>query len=553
MLLSAGCEPTSITEARNQLGRGPQRTVRLTIPVAQDTVTVGEFLCPSSSATPCDTVTTGGGLVGIEIDSQTVAVGVGNQLRFNNVVSDRFKYDIPAVVLAFPATDTINASYSLLTLEPRLTAIDSMVVDSGSLSLTTYNRLNVPVNIRVTLNGFRSSGGATLTASTTVPAASGTGNYTNAAVVFNLAGVTIKPPTASADLRAIFTVPGGGAQPAGGDSSIIQSGAGTIVVRRLDGKLDPGQTPELTVTVRDSQQIDSTDFDFGDLKDALDSVTLNDAQIRLTLSNTSGAPLVLSNFVLRTDSSGTIISLPVADPGVSTLTLARSTSKMVTLQAARLLNAVVHRALAGGRPAIVATGTAAVGDGQASFIRNTDRVSAGLGLTVGMDFTLPAAGVTFSRTSAADGADLELQHANQIATRVDTASATAIVQNGTPFGVEVRIAIVSDSTLLVNGKVKSTVTADSLFKRSDRVELGPVSLAAATVNAQGLVTAPVTDTASVSLTGTQSRVLLGKKIVAGVRVKLLPSTGGTRGAIRTTDKVIIRASGSVQLKSGGAP
>jgi hypothetical protein len=73
------------------------------------------------------------------------------------------------------------------------------------------------------------------------------------------------------------------------------------------------------------------------------------------------------------------------------------------------------------------------------------------------------------------------------------------------------------------------------------------------VNAQGLVTTPVTDTATASITGTQSRVLLGKKLTAAVRMTLLPSASGTRGAIRTTDKVIVRASGSVQLTSGGAP
>jgi hypothetical protein len=83
--------------------------------------------------------------------------------------------------------------------------------------------------------------------------------------------------------------------------------------------------------------------------------------------------------------------------------------------------------------------------------------------------------------------------------------------------------------------------------------LGPVSLAAATVDAQGLVTTAVTDTAMVRITGTQSRVLLGKKITAAIRITLLPSASNTRGAIRTADKVKIRASGSVQLKSGGAP
>ncbi|MBI2536298.1 MAG: hypothetical protein HYW06_04885, partial [Gemmatimonadetes bacterium] len=313
--------------------------------------------------------------------------------------------------------------------------------------------------------------------------------------------------------------------------------------------------PELIVTVSDSQQIDSTDFDFGDLREAIDSITLNDAQVRLTLSNTSGAPILLSNFVLRTDSMGTAITVPITDPGVSTLTLARGqTGKVVTLQAARLINSVVHQALDGGRPALVAAGTATVGDGAASTITETDEVSAGIGLTVGLDFSLPAAGVTYSQVSAGDGADLGDQDADQIAQRVETASATAIVQNGTPFGVQVRIALVRPTGPNADADtVPTAVTADSIFRSTGRVELGPVSLAAATVDAQGRVTTPVLDTATVSITGTQSRVLLGKKFWAAVRVTLLPSGTNTRGAIRTTDQVIIRASGSVRIRTGGTP
>ncbi len=541
MLLSAGCEPASITEARNQLGRGPARIVELSIPIARDTVTVGQFL-------GTDTVTTPQGLLGIKFDSQTVAVGVGNQLRFNSVASTRFKYDIPPALLSFPGTYTQNANYTLLSVEPRLQAIDTVVADSGSLTITTFNRLTVPLSFTVTMNGFRSSGGATLTATSTIPAAPGDGSYTSNTVTFNLAGVTIAPPTANADLALTFTVPPGGIAPASlADSAVIQSGTGTIVVRSLKGSLDPAQTPELTVAVRDSQQIDSTQFDFGDLKDAIDSVTLKDAQVKLTFNNTSGAPLVLSNFVLKTDSLGAAITVPVADPGLTTLTLARGqVGKIVTLQAARLMNAVVHQALAGNRPAVVATGTAVVGDGALSTITKTDEVSLGLGLTVGLDFIVPSSGVTFSRVRVTDGADLGTQDADQVATRVYTAAATAIVQNGTPFGVQVRIAMVPDS-------LPASVTADSIFKMSNRVELGPVSVAAAAVDDSGRVTSPVLDTATVSIAGTQSRVLLGKKLTAAIRVTLTPSATNTRGAIRATDKVIIRASGSVQLKSGGAP
>lgn len=553
MLLSAGCEPTSITEARNQLGRGPARLVLFAIPVAQDTVTVGELLCPSSSTTPCDTVTTSDGLMGIKIDSQTVAVGVGNQLRFNNLTLTRLKLNVPAGTP--PGNLTIPPqNYPVLDSAPQVKAVDTVEARSGTLTFTTFNRLPGALTYTLTLNGFRDSTGAVLSKSGNVPAAPGTGTYTSGSVAFDLTRVRIVPGQASATLSGNANLTST-TTAAVADSSVIQSSTGTIVVRRLAGSLNPVATPELVVTVRDSQQIDSTEFDFGDLKDAIDSATLNSAQVRLTLNNTSGAPLLLSNFVLRTDSLGTAITVPVTDPGVTTVSLGRGqTGKVVTLQAARLLNSVVHRALAGANAAIVATGTATVGDGATSVIRETDQVSAGLALTVGLDFGLPTTGVRFSQTSAGDGADFSDQDASQIAQRVEYASATAIVQNGTPFGVQVRIAMVIPTGPNANADtVPTAVTADSIFRTTGRVELGPVSLVAAPVDAQGRVTTPVLDTASVSMTGAQSRVLLGKKFWAAVRVTLLPSGTSTRGAVRPTDRVIIRASGSVQVRTGGAP
>jgi hypothetical protein len=540
MLASAGCEPASITDAHNQLARGPARIVSLVIPIIDTTETPGEFL-------GSDTVTTPQGLLGIKVDSQNVTVGVGDKLRFNSVTATRSEYDIPAGVLSSPGTHTQSVNYTPLSLEPRLTAIDTVVADSGVLVLTTFNRLPVSLAYSVTLNGFTGSGGAVLTATGTVPAAPGDGSYDSSTVTFNLAGVTITPPTANTDLSFTFTVPGGGISPTSlGDSAVIQSGTGVLVVRRLEGSLDPTKTPELTVAVADSQQIDSTQFNFGDLQDGIDSVTLNDAQVRLTLSNASGAPVVLSNFVLKTDSAGTAITVAVADSGATTLTLARGQiGKVVTLQAGRLLNAVVHQALAGGRPAIVAMGTATVGDGQPSTIRNSDQVSAGLGLTVGLDFTVPSSGITFGRYGVEDGADWSTANADQVAQHVDTAGINAVVTNGTAFGVEVGIALVPDSV--------RNMPIDSAFMLPGRVELGPVSVAAGTVDTQGRVTAAVVDTARLSLTGAQSRVLLGKTFTAFVRITLLPSPANPRGAIRPTDTVGIHASGTVKLRSGGAP
>jgi hypothetical protein len=493
-------------------------------------------------------------------------VAEGQQLKFSNVSSARFVDTIPAAILATPGTYTVSASYAALSTEPRLLAIDSVVADSGNLTLTTQNRLTVPLSYTITLNGFRNSAGATLTANRSVPAAP-VNSYKADTLVFNLAGVTIKPPTVTAALSFTFTVPPGGVNPAVADSAIIQTGLGRIVARTIYGKLDPTKTPELKVAVEQYQAVDSSQFNFGDLKDAVQQARVNDARIVLTIRNTANAPLTLTTFTLGVvkltagllipkDGSGNImyqqdslgpITVPVVDPGQSTLTIPRqAAAKADTLQASRMLNRLVDSALAGKAMALVGAGTAAVGDGAAGVIRYLDSVIVRMGNTVGLDFTVPPAGVTFNRIRLNDGADLKDQDANQIATKVDSASATAIVSNGTPFGVRVRIALVPDSQ-------PPNVTADSIFLMTNRVELGPVSVRAGSVNAQGQVTAPVFDTATVSMSGAQSRVLLGKKFTAAIKATLLPSGSNTRGAIRPTDKVIIRARGAVRLKLGGTP
>ena len=527
MLAGAGCEPASITDAHNQLARGPQRIVSLAIPIVQDTQTVGKYIT--------DTVSTASGLLGVTFDS-AVAVGVGNQLRFSGVTSAPFTYSVPAAVFLAGNPVVADTSYALLSVEPRLTAIDTIVVDSGSITITTSNRLSVPVNFSITLNGFRDSLGATLADSSTIPA--GNGTYATATLTFNLKGVTVTPQTANAALRLSFTPVA--ADAALGDSCIKQSGGGVMVVRSLEGNLDPAKTPELTVAVTDSQVVDSTQFSFGDLKEAMDSVQFNDAEFVFT--NTSGAPIVLSNFKVSVDSMGTTLTVPVTDSGVTTFTLARKQTGKV-LQAARLLNWVVHGALQGRRLAIVASGTAAVGDGASSTIRNTDQVS--VGLTVGLDFTLPSGGVSFGRYAVQNGADLKTSDADQIAQHVDTAEATAVIANAMPFGVQVQIALVPDSV--------RNMPIDSAFMLPSRVELGPVSVAAGAVDALGRVTAAAQDTATVGMNGTESQVLLGKQFTAFVRIVLLPSAGGTRGAVRPGDKVIIHAKGLVQLRSGGTP
>ena len=711
MLLSAGCEPTSITEARDQLRRGPARTVEFTIPVAQDTVTMGELLCPSSSATPCDTVTTPDGLMAIAFDPESLTVNVGDELNYDSLTFDRFAFgygqmlqtaqqtvsldigagsftpapgilgapgvpgvegdtirfgtDAGSYVLSatiasgrvrmditqssgctvtfdaslvdslgnnvvsfsgvqaagdgtaeadsadvidktmvgwvrFTATGSLSGciptnpgatatvtltirpltlssvtlrdlnesfseSYAPFATETRINTIDTVFVGDGSFTLRVRNKLPIQFKAVITLNGV-TKGGVPLKDSLIVAAAPGGGATVTDSLTLDLAGANIVPSAVVAMVEGSATATQATISPAVTDSAIVISGRGTL--DSLAARLDPTNTPELTVSTEEFQEIDADDFDLGDLEDALKQATLNDARIQLTMVNGSAAPLKLSNFALgvveltatgqlprdglgnivyQTDSQGAI-TVTVAD------SVARSATKDITVQAARLLDRVIKLVLDDKRAAVVGSGDVVVGDGQISSVTTSDFVKLRLGLTVALDFTVPVAGVTFSQTSAADGADLGDQDADQIAQRVDTASAIAVVQNGTPFGVQVRIAMVTPTGPNADAdSVPTAVTADSIFRTTGRVELGPVSLAAAPVDAQGRVTTPVLDTATVSMTGAQSRILLGQKFWAAVRVTLVPSGSNTRGAVRTTDKVIIRASGSVQIRTGGTP
>ncbi|UCG88630.1 MAG: hypothetical protein JSW71_08850 [Gemmatimonadota bacterium] len=68
---SSGCEPASISEARDQLGRGGERIAEYVLPVARDTFDV-ESLLDSAVVT-----VTSDSLLGIKLDSRSLVYGVG--------------------------------------------------------------------------------------------------------------------------------------------------------------------------------------------------------------------------------------------------------------------------------------------------------------------------------------------------------------------------------------------------------------------------------------------------------------------------------------------
>ncbi|HEY2825108.1 MAG TPA: hypothetical protein VGI83_06155 [Gemmatimonadales bacterium] len=465
-------------------------------------------------------------------------------------------------------SESFKDSSNALATETRIKAVDTVVVASGGFTITALNKLPIALACTIKLLGI-TKGGVPVSGVLNVAKAPGGGAMTSGVLALDLASATIKPKVV---VDSVSCVASTGAAP--NDTATISStvttnavqvsGTGSLVVQSLSGTLDPAQTPELKVAVQNSSEMPNSSVDFGDFGDAVkDSNThINDASAALTIKNTAATPLALQAFTLgavqlnatgsldtladgsldyEKDAGGQPIKVAITDPGQATLSVARLGTASVSVQAAPLIDRVVHLVLNKKRVAIVAAGNAVAGDGAQSRIISTDNVSVTFSLTVGLDFTLPVSGVAFTRNEKQDGAALEPADADDIASRILNAGVTASVTNGTAFGLIVNVAF-------VDGEMDSTV---DIFATAGHVTLDSVMLPPSTVDAQGRVSQASVSTTSLTMSGTQARPLLGKKFTAGVRVRLTPSAGG-RGAIRPTDQVRVFIRALLDVR-GGAP
>jgi hypothetical protein len=458
----------------------------------------------------------------------------------------------------FSRTDTIFAN------EPRIRAVDSVAVFSGSFALTVQNRLPISTTIHLQLDGI-TRGGAPLTATIILPAAPGNGTTVTSTTNFDLSGTLIRPAAVVVAVSDTVVAATAVISSATATNAVIVDGGGSFVVQSLEGSLDPTKTPELTVAIEESDEITKSQVDFGDFADVVKGVHLNDARAALTIRNQAQTPLVLSNVklgVVRLNASGQLIrdgsgnpayerdsttNLPIlvalAPVSQTTLTLARGATTPLTLQMAPLVDRLVHLVLGNTRAAVVAAGSAIAGDGSPSRITRTDSATVGLALTVGLDLTLPDTGIVFVRTQYSDGASLNKRDSASVVERLIAATAITDVVNGTPFGATVDVAIVRDS-------VAATV---DLFAVPGHVVLGPVTVAGSPVDANGQVTTPASSSQSLSLTPAELPPLLGKQFTTRIRIRLRPPPGGgLRGAIRTTDQVLVHSHASIEAHAGGA-
>ena len=519
---------TSVTDTVSAAGASFKGYLFLGVP----TVTVLTLCIPAAGQT-----------IGIDLSTSTLTLASVTLKNINE---------------AFSQTDTILAN------EPRIGAVDSVLVATGSFSLTVQNRLPISATINLRLDGI-TVGGVPLTRSVTLAAAPGDGSTRLTTTTLNLAGALIRPKAVVVAVTGVVTAASATITGTTATDAVVVDGGGSLTVQALAGRLDPTKTPELTVAVEESNEITRDQVDFGDFEDVIRGVQLNDATAAITITNQAQTPLVLSNMklgVVRLNASGQLIrdgsgnpayerdnatSLPIlvalAPAGQTTLSLGRGATTPLTLQMAPLVDRLVHLLLNNTRAAVVAAGTAIAGDGSPSRLTRADSAKVGLQLTVGLDLTVPDTGVVFTRTEHLSGADMGANDRATIVERLIAATAITDVVNGTPFGATVDLAIVADS-------VSDTL---NLFAAPGRVQLGPIYVAGSPVNASGLVTTPATSSQSISLGPLDVPALLGAKVTTQVRIRLRPPPGGgRRGAIRTADQVIVRSHAAVEVRAGGS-
>lgn len=163
--VALGCEPGSITEAREQLGRGSNDTFSLLIPLVSDTFFISKIL-PAE-----DTVTLAGGILGVRIQSDSITVNVGEDLKFDNIVFDQFTFSFDDMLrteqastnVAFPTPaqgPAAPAGAAFVPGQPRDTIsfltpggsnVRGATVDSGLAIRTMTNNTVCPATVNISL------------------------------------------------------------------------------------------------------------------------------------------------------------------------------------------------------------------------------------------------------------------------------------------------------------------------------------------------------------------------------------------------------------------
>ena len=535
-----GCEPGSVTEAREQLGRGALDTIGFVIPLVNDTFFVSQFLNEG------DTVSTPDGLLSLRVQSEDVAFGFTDVLQSEELTT--------TVALPSPGMQAPGDRRDTLRLvTPAGSNVVGATVLSGWIVRSITNGTTCPATINIMV--LDSLGGAIVTfpADVFVAAAATVVDSVNANGATLIMFAEVMP---SVSFGAC--VPGLGSQ----ISTDITFRPLTLV------SVDLANLSE-TFSVEEAEELNRSDLNFDELEDAIDQSTLNSATIALTVVNSADIPLVLDNFtigavrldaggqlmrdgggnlIFESDAGGNPILITIADPGQTRLAIPRAQgttpgTASVSVQAAPLVDRITHILLADERVAFVASGTAEASDGSSGRIVLGDSVIVNYDVVVGLDFTIPLTGIEFEVSNrVSDGLlDLDSAEVEDIVDRIVSVEGVARVENFTAFGVEVRAAFAPDTL------------ADSVdvFVQPGGFALAPIVVSGPAVDANGVPTGSTVDSVGVSITPQEASVVLAS-FTAGIRIRLLPGTGGGgRGVIRPNDMIVVSAGLTILVRRGG--
>jgi hypothetical protein len=131
------CEPASITDARNQLGRGDERVVEFVLPVSLDTLTVLEILEDFVDVIP---ITLADGVLAVPTDDQLFTVGTGAAIGPISGILD------PAV-LNFVTEQWREVNTTSLNLGQFDTAARDATINRGLTALEVSNSADAPLTL----------------------------------------------------------------------------------------------------------------------------------------------------------------------------------------------------------------------------------------------------------------------------------------------------------------------------------------------------------------------------------------------------------------------
>jgi hypothetical protein len=519
-----GCEPGSITEAREQLGRGQLDTIGWVIPIVDTSFMVAEFLDNG------DTVHTPDGLLSVQVQQEDVS------FDFNDVLQS----EETSTTIALPGPPGGAPGDPIDTLRfttPDGSDVVSATVNTGWVVRSINNGTTCAATVDITVLDELGN-------NVVPPISDFVGAGTTLLDSTNANGATF-----SQFVEINPTVDFGGCIPGLGSqvATDLTFRPMTLAAVDLDNLSE-------SFPVEEAEELNRSDLEFDDMEDAIQQSTLNSATISMDVLNSADVPVVLNNVTIgavRVDASGQLVRdgggapilVTIADPGQTTLAVPRNGSTSVSVDAAPLIDRVTHILLDDERVAFVASGTADANDGSAGRIVLGNAVDVQYSVVVGMDFTFPLAGVEFDvPNEVIDGVDLEGEEVDDIVDRIVSIDGVARAENFTSFGVEVATAFAPDS-------LDESV---DVFTQPGRFELDTIAVSAPAVDAAGLPLAPTVDSVAVSITAEEARVLLGDQFTAGIRIRLLPgSGGGGRGVIRPDDQIGISASVTIRLERGG--